>query len=77
MYVAVDIAASGHAPKTRAHTQDASIYGNSVNLSLFYARVYVPHTNSALMRRVNTEQSQRESEELDLALDNSTPCSLR
>lgn len=43
--------ASGHAPKASG----ASIYGNPVNSSLFYGRVYVLHTNPALMGRVNTE----------------------
>lgn len=41
-----DVAAGAGANTRRAAT---SIYGNSVNSSLFYARVYVPHTNPALM----------------------------
>lgn len=52
--VAVDVAAGARAG-TRRRQGMASIYGNSVNSSLFYARVYVPHTNPALMGRVNTE----------------------
>lgn len=52
--VAVDVAAGARAGTRQRHGA-ASIYGNSVNSSLFYARVYVPHTNPALMGRVNTE----------------------
>lgn len=71
--VAVDVAA-GARVSTRQRQGMASIYGNSVNSSLFYTRVYVPHTNPALMGRVNTESRvPHESGELDLALDNSTP----
>ncbi|EFN71444.1 hypothetical protein EAG_03030 [Camponotus floridanus] len=42
--------ASGHAPKAPG----ASIYGNPVNSSLFYGRVYVLHTNPALMGRISS-----------------------
>jgi len=40
--------------RARATKGIPSIYGNSIN-SLFYASVYVPHTNPTLMGRVNTE----------------------
>lgn len=59
VYPNVAANASGHAPKASG----ASIYGNPVNSSLFYGRVYVLHTNQALMGRVNTESGPPESPE--------------